>query len=151
MKTKQKQQHGFTLIEMMIVVAIIGILAALALPSYQIYATRAKLLEVTNFSAAAKILIWEEYFTRGSMPEDTTYTATYVENMMLTSEYISDAIYAKIDDTTASLVITFQNISAINGKTMIYNFTTNTEIIMLDCRGGTMEDKYRPASCRSNS
>ncbi len=56
-----KAQKGFTLIELMIVVAIIGILAAIALPAYQDYTKRAKMTEVVNFMAAAKTGVAEAF------------------------------------------------------------------------------------------
>lgn len=151
MKTNKQKQQGFTLIEMMIVVAIIGILAAIALPAYQVYTTRAKMIEVSRFSGAAKIYLWEEYFSRASMPESASNSADTVEAMMTSSDIVQLATYTKIDTSNASLEVTFQNTGVADGESMIFLFQTNSEIITLDCKGGTLPDIYRPASCRSNS
>lgn len=61
-------QKGFTLIELMIVVAIIGILAAIAIPAYQDYTIRAKVSEVVGLTSAAKVTLYETYASNGSMP-----------------------------------------------------------------------------------
>ena len=63
-----KQQHGFTLIELMIVVAIIGILAAIAIPAYQDYTVRAKISEGLNLAGSAKLAVAETYDSKGRMP-----------------------------------------------------------------------------------
>ena len=60
-----KQQHGFTLIELMIVVAIIGILAAIAIPAYQDYIVRSKISEGLNLAGAAKLAVAETYDSTG--------------------------------------------------------------------------------------
>ena len=67
-----KLQKGFTLIELMIVVAIIGILAAIAIPAYQDYTIRAQVSEGLNLSAAAKAAVAETFLNRGVAPANRT-------------------------------------------------------------------------------
>ena len=62
------EQHGFTLIELMIVVAIIGILAAIAIPAYQDYTIRAQVAEGLNLSTGAKAAVSEYFMDRGVWP-----------------------------------------------------------------------------------
>ena len=68
----RKMQHGFTLIELMIVVAIIGILAAIAIPAYQDYTIRAQVSEGMNLAAAAKAAVAEDFLNEGAAPVDRT-------------------------------------------------------------------------------
>ena len=67
-----KKQQGFTLIELMIVVAIIGILAAIAIPAYQDYTIRAQVSEGLNLSGGAKAAVTEYFQDRGTMPTTNT-------------------------------------------------------------------------------
>lgn len=67
---KKNKQQGFTLIELMLVVTIIGILASIAIPDYQQYATRAKLAEVFELSSQLKKDIADYYAYHGVMPKD---------------------------------------------------------------------------------
>lgn len=135
----------------MIVVAIVGILAALAIPSYQDYVIRVRLVEATQFSGSAKIYIWEEYFTGARMPPSTSNAADTVESMMLSSDFVSAASYNRVNRDTATLDVSFANIGgAAENKTIVYTFSTNGESIELDCKGGNMPDIYRSATCKSN-
>jgi type IV pilus assembly protein PilA len=71
MKMMQRAQRGFTLIELMIVVAIIGILAAVALPAYQDYTTRAKVSEVVLMASPAKLAVTETASSLGGLAQVT--------------------------------------------------------------------------------
>jgi type IV pilus assembly protein PilA len=114
-----KLQKGFTLIELMIVVAIIGILAAIAIPAYQDYTVRAQISEGLNLAAAAKAAVAETYLNRGAAPVNRTQagmTATAtdtngkyvssveVTNGVITIQYGTPEVNQNILDETLKLV-----------------------------------------------
>lgn len=150
MKTNHYLQKGFTLIELMVVICIIGILSYIAFPAYQLYITRVKLVETMRFSDAVKTLIWEAYTTRAVMPDQDTPASLETINIMQSSKYINNATYTKIDNNNVSLAVTFQNIgSGTDGNTMIFSFKVDPQTITMDCLGGTLPNQYRPTICRS--
>jgi len=75
-------QQGFTLIELMIVIAIIGILAAVALPAYQDYTVRAKVSELILAGSSAKISVSEAVYVAGALPNDTFSVSNTTSKMV---------------------------------------------------------------------
>lgn len=105
MKIRQNREvsTGFTLIEMLIVVAIIGILAAIALPQYQNYMTRSKLVEIITALDADKIALTEAYGSGGAFPATT---AAPISNTIPTNaKYIAQVSYNQASGTAAGVVM----------------------------------------------
>ena len=141
----KRVQQGFTLIELMIVVAIIGILAAVAIPAYQDYTIRAKVTEGIGIAAAAKTSVSEFYTSQGHMPAaGSEGYATTVTN------YVSGATYTYNTPTTADITIAFKAIggSVTAGQTIIFSGTGSATGVTWVCNTGTLAAKYRPANCR---
>ena len=137
-----KKQQGFTLIELMIVVAIIGILAAVAIPAYQDYTVRAKVTEALSLASAAKTAISEYYATNGTLP-DSNAGAGIASSTSITGNNVSSVAVT----TDGSIQVTMSG-NPIAGNTMVLSPTTNGGAIKWDCSGGTLPSKYRPSSCR---
>ena len=139
---KAKPQQGFTLIELMIVVAIVGILAAIAIPQFVNYAIRARVTEGLNLASAAKTAVSETAISNGALPA-TQAAAGYV-SPAATENVASIAIAG---DGTAEITVTYQAVAS--GDTIILkpNVTANGDITW-DCTGGTLIGIYRPAACR---
>ncbi|RXE88044.1 pilin [Pseudoalteromonas sp. A757] len=142
----QKQQGGFTLIELMIVVAIIGILAAVALPAYQDYVIRAKIAEGFSLASAAKVAVAENA-VNGSADLSTGWTAPTA----------TDAVGGvAVAAATGQITITYT--AAAGDGTIILEPTSGgnalaagvvpTGSIDWSCDGGTLAQAYRPADCR---
>jgi type IV pilus assembly protein PilA len=135
---KRSMQKGFTLIELMIVVAIIGILAAVALPAYQDYTVRAKVSEVILAASAAKVTVAEAAAASG---ESTMPAAVSIESM--SSKYVESTAYSN-----GVITATAQGEAKIDGETitMTGSIEDNGQVTWL-C-GGSIAAKYRPASCK---
>ena len=147
----QKSQQGFTLIELMIVVAIIGILASIAIPAYQDYTVRAKISEGLGIAAAAKTSVSEYFISQNTMPADATAAGV---NVNQTTPYVSGVSYS-VSTTAASIIITYRSklssqiTSSPAKNTIIFKGVgSSTSGVRWNCTGGTLLAKYRPANCR---
>ena len=116
-------QQGFTLIELMIVVAIIGILAAVALPAYQDYTIRAKIQEGVSMSDPARLAVGQ------ACSEGTLFTAV-TDNLSaglaatITGNYVTSVVLSATAATQGIITVTLRNInSQVNGSTIIWTST----------------------------
>ncbi len=157
-----KVQRGFTLIELMIVVAIIGILAAIAIPAYQDYTVRAKVSEGVVLASAARTSVTEFRISNNRWPTDN---ATAGLASTIQSKYVT-SVNATCDGACqggkgALVTITYNtNSGAGNGNTLIFGGTFTNNVVDWSCNGtysGTNQTfgttptvlaKYRPANCR---
>jgi type IV pilus assembly protein PilA len=141
---QMKKQQGFTLIELMIVVAIIGILAAIAIPAYQDYTIRAQVSEGLNLSGGAKAAVTEYFQDRGTLPNTnsiaglaaaTSIVGKYVQSVTVSAGIINVAYGNDAHQIIASSTLQMTPV------------TTNAGSVGWVC-SSAMADKHVPAACR---
>src|SRR5215471_5321194 len=114
----KKVQQGFTLIELMIVVAIIGILAAIAIPAYQDYTVRAQVTEGMNLAAAAKAAVSETFLNKGTAPLNRLVAGMTQNATDTNGKYVT-----QVEVAAGTITVTYGNEAnqAINGATLQLN------------------------------
>src|SRR5690554_1460621 len=140
----RKMQQGFTLIELMIVVAIIGILAAIAIPAYQDYTARSQMSEAMSLASGVRTAVSEAYQTTGTLPADNA-AAGVSANTDIAGTYVNDVAVAN-GVITATLRAGTPVNTPIRSTTLVLTpVTTATGSMQWTC-GGSADDKYYPSS-----
>jgi type IV pilus assembly protein PilA len=159
MNIQKKAQQGFTLIELMIVIAIVGILAAIALPAYQDYIIRAKMSEPLAALAEAKTTVAEYVAANGSFPTNMSSfgintaprdTSLIIQNIDVT-EPVAGRIYltAYVDACNWNGTTCVGAGSGTYATFILSGSTSGQDALMTwECIPGTMSPKYLPANCR---
>ena len=144
-RNMRKNQWGFTLIELMIVVAIIGILAAIAIPMYLDYSTRSQIAEGLSVAGGAKSAVTEFYQDRGTFP------ANNIEAGLDAAGNITGKYVTSVSVNGSVVTIQYGNDAHpfINGETVILTVTDHTGSVGWACAsGGVIQAKHMPSACR---
>ena len=141
---KRSMQKGFTLIELMIVVAIIGILAAVALPAYQDYTVRAKVSEVLLAASSGRTAVSEAVQVSGAGFPVTLSLVLQTQS----TKFVSSGGYTSTASTSGVVTATAQGDSSITGSTITLTGSAGSNGQVDWVCAGTIAAKYRPQSCK---
>jgi len=141
-----KKQQGFTLIELMIVVAIIGILAAIAIPAYQDYTIRAQVSEGLNLAGGAKAAVSEYTMDTGTFPSNNAQ-AGLSTNTDIKGKYVES-----VTNVSGLITVNYGNSAhtTLAAGDLVLSAVTNAGSVEWICKSGaaTIADKHLPAACR---
>ena len=146
----KKIQQGFTLIELMIVVAIIAILAAIALPAYQDYVARSQVSEAASLASGARTAVSEEFANKGEFTGINNTTAGLTKAGSITGQYVS-GVQVTGGVVTATLKSAAPASKKVQGKTLAFSPRDAGGSVEWKCKPGAtnaIDVKYLPSACR---
>jgi type IV pilus assembly protein PilA len=146
----KSMQKGFTLIELMIVVAIIAILAAIAIPAYQDYIVRSQVSEALTLGSGPETAVAEFYQNKGKLPLDNADAAP----VSIGGNYVASVTVAATGIITAAMGtgtgtgFGSKANTKVASQTLLLSPTFSTGSVAWTCKAGTIATKYLPSSCR---
>jgi len=143
---KKRMSSGFTLIELMIVVAIIAILAAIAIPAYQIYVIRAQVSEGMELTSGAKSALWEYFVNTGNYPSNNLSAGLPASPSSISGKYVKS-----VTVTGGVIIAAFgpgASAQIANTGTFVLSAVNNGGSIAWSCRNSTVAPMYLPKPCR---
>ena len=143
---KKSMQQGFTLIELMIVIAIIGILAAIAIPSYQDYIARAQVSEAVQMLGGVKVTVSEFRSDRGVWPVDNGQAGIDMDALKINGKYVKQV--AVSNGVITATMRSSEIARPVNSKSVVLTPTETGGSIGWKCSSPDMSARYLPSICR---